>query len=115
MFENFEKFLQDKFRNSPNKMDFDEMNAVIAKFGLTEQKFLSGKLYYLYNREVVYCPEDHRIGRAYSLYPDGIIDFEDEYTSIDKLEKFLMKKTKEIKDIKADLRMIKMKEDFDEC
>lgn len=35
-------------------MDFDEMNAVIAKFGLTEQKFLSGKLYYLYNRVVVY-------------------------------------------------------------
>ena len=43
----------------------------------------------------------------------GVIDFEDEYTSTDKLEKFLMKKTKEIKDIKADLRMILMKEDFD--
>lgn len=112
-FEKFEKFLQDKFRNSPDKMDFDEMNAVIAKFGLTEEKFPSGKLYYLYNRTVVYCPEDHRIGRAYSLYPDGIIDFEDEYTSTDKLEKFLMKKTKEIKDNHADLRIIKMKEDFD--
>ena len=94
-------------------MDFDEMNAVIAKFGLTEQKFLSGKLYYLYNREVIYCPEDYRIGIAYSLYPDGVIDFEDEYTSIDKLEKYLIKRTKEIKDIKADLRMILMKEDFD--
>ena len=89
------------------------MNAVIAKFGLTEQKFLSGKLYYLYNHEVVYCPEDLRIGRAYGLYPDGLIDFEDEYTRTDKLEKFLMKKTKEIKDIHADLRMILMKEDFD--
>ena len=114
MFERLEKFLQYKYRNSPNKMDFDEMNAVIAKFGLTSQEFLSGKLYYLYNREVIFCPEDHRIGRAYSLYPDGIIDFEDEYTSIDKLEKFLMKRTKEIKDSHADLRMILMKEDF-EC
>jgi len=113
MFEHLEKILQDKFRSSPNKMDFDEMNAVIAKFGLTKQKYLSGKLYYLYNREVVYCPEDHRIGRAYGLYPDGVIDFEDEYTSIDKLEKYLIKRTKEIKDIKADLRMILMKEDFD--
>lgn len=113
MFERFEKFLQDKFRNSPDKMDVDEMNAVIAKFGLTEQKFLSGKLYYLYNREVIYCPEDYRIGRAYSLYPDGVIDFGDEYTRTDKLEKFLMKKTKEIKAIKADLRLILMKEDFE--
>ena len=113
MLEQLEKFLQNKFRNSPNKMDFDEMNAVIEKFGLTAQKFLSGKLYYLYNREVVYCPEDHRIGRAYGLYPDGVIDFEDEYTRIDKLEKFLMKRTKEIKDIKADLRMISLKEDFE--
>lgn len=113
MFENFQKFLQDKFRNSPNKMDFNEMNSVIAKFGLTSQEFLSGKLYYLYNREVVYCPEDYRIGRAYSLYPDGIIDFEDEYTRIDKLEKFLMKRTKEIKNNRAELRLILMKEDFD--
>lgn len=113
MFEKLEKFLQDKFKNSPDKMDFDEMNAVIAKFGLTETKFLSGKLYYLYNHEVIYCPEDHRIGIAFSLYPNGMIDFEDEYTSTDKLEKFLMKKTKEIKDIHADLRMINMKEDFD--
>ena len=113
MFERLEKYLQDKFRNSPNKMDFDEMNAVIAKFGLEGHHFLSGTLYYLYNREVVYCPEDHRIGRAYGLHPDGIIDFEDEYTRTDKLEKFLMKKTKEIKDIKADLRMIYMKEDFE--
>lgn len=113
MFEKLEKFLQDKFRNSPNKMDFDEMNAVIAKFGLTEQKFLSGKLYYLYNRAVVYCPEDHRIGRAYAMGPDGVIDFVCEFTSTDKLEKFLIKRTKEIKDIKADLRMINMKEDFE--
>lgn len=113
MFEKLEKFLQDKFKNSPDKMDFDEMNAVIAKFGLTEQKFLSGKLYYLYNSEVVYCPEDHRIGRAYAMCPDGVIDFVTEFTSTDKLEKFLMKRTKEIKDIKEDLRMINMKEDFE--
>ena len=43
----------------------------------------------------------------------GVIDFEDEYTRTDKLEKFLMKKTKEIKAIKTDLRLILMKEDFE--
>lgn len=94
-------------------MTKEELLDTVAKFGLTKHMYLRGKVYFLYNRAVIYCPEDHRIGKVYPLLHNGLINFDEEYTSTDKLEKFLIKKTKEIKDNETDLRMIKMKEDFE--
>lgn len=90
------------------------MTQVISNLGLKSEKWLGGKLYTFNDREVVYCPEDHRRGRAYSMQINGLINFSEEFTTTNKLKDFLTKRIRYIKNEIEENRLKDMEEDFND-